>query len=523
MGTDHVERLAADLAALGVVHAFGVAGGGSSLRLISALESLGVSYHPVAHECAGGLMAGACSTGGEVRAVAVTIKGPGFVNLAPAMLANTYEGRAALTVSEAYGPQTPPFRMHKRADHRGIAGSIVKAYGCADGETGTVESIFDIATAEVPGPVHLDVFNDPAPAGTVESCGVPAPGRTAGSVDRLIELVERAERPAVVLGSCAARLLGGAGLNGLRVPVATTAAAKGAFDETSPYAAGVITGEVKDLSPENAVLGKADLVVGIGLRNTEVVSPRPFGPGLVIVDVVGGGLHDGFGADEAIVVDDISAAAAKVVEALADREWGSDLVEKRNDTIGAALFAEPWLPPSVFTLTQQTLGDAALVLDTGLFCTVGETVWRAKSPEGFCGSSVGRFMGTSVPTAIGVAVSRPGQRVVCVAGDGGIRPYISELRLAVEEKLPILFLLMKDGRYGTVASGARGVKVAARAYEIGQSWWKAVEAMGCPSAMVDGPDALSSALAGWTDGAGPLFLEMDFDPDRYMAMTERLR
>ncbi|MBL1828579.1 hypothetical protein ELE35_29995, partial [Klebsiella pneumoniae] len=92
----------------------------------------------------------------------------------------------------------------------------------------------------------------------------------------------------------------------------------------------------------------------------------------------------------------------------------------------------------------------SLILDTGLFCTIGETIWKASKPSDFCGSSNGRYMGCAIPTAIGVAISNQGKRVICVMGDGGIRPYFPEILLAVEENLPILFLLISDGYYGSV-------------------------------------------------------------------------
>ena len=36
-------------------------------------------------------------------------------------------------------------------------------------------------------------------------------------------------------------------------------------------------------------------------------------------------------------------------------------------------------------------------------------------------------MGTSIPTAIGVSIANRNFPTICVVGDGGISPYISEL------------------------------------------------------------------------------------------------
>jgi acetolactate synthase-1/2/3 large subunit len=171
------------------------------------------------------------------------------------------------------------------------------------------------------------------------------------------------------------------------------------------------------------------------------------------------------------------------------------------------------------------LGDEGiLVLDTGLFCTIGETVWQAISPKGFCGSSVGRFMGVAVPTALGVAISNSGSRIVCAAGDGGIRPYLPEIRLAVEKQLPIAFILMADGQFGSVAASGRFTGVSERTFRIsGRSWWRSVEAMGCPALPVADLSGLDALFVQWLGGGGPIFMELQFDPEKYLRMTDRLR
>jgi len=112
--------------------------------------------------------------------------------------------------------------------------------------------------------------------------------------------------------------------------------------------------------------------------------------------------------------------------------------------------------------------------------------------------------------------------VICVVGDGGLRPYLAELPLALEEQLPLLVVLMTDGRYGTVAAGAPEL-AEHRAVWVGHTWWQAVEALGCPAQPVIDPDDLIGIVARWRPADGPLFLEAGFDAEAYVRMTERLR
>ncbi len=311
------------------------------------------------------------------------------------------------------------------------------------------------------------------------------------------------------------------------VPVMTTAAAKGCIDETCVHSGGVFTGEIKELSPERNILSKADLIVAFGLRNTEVVLPRRTDAPLVIVDAMeaGGELHDGFDPAGVYRVCDPGEAAEAINAELSGRQWGEDLLREWRSRVDAELLGEAFLPAPVFRCLEEALGTGStLVLDTGLFCTIGETVWRARTPANFCGSSNGRFMGTSIPTAIGVASAGGGAPVICAAGDGGIRPYLPEIRLAVEESLPVLFVLMSDGAYGTVAQSAQGRDIDRRPFTIGMpSWRSAVEGMGCPSIEISNLRELGEAIRGWDCSSGPLFMEMFFDPEAYMQSTIKIR
>lgn len=525
MTNDHISRLARLLQAKGIQRAFGVTGGGDSLSLIHALEENGIPYFPVAHEASAALMAGACSRRGNTEAVAITIKGPGFANLVPGILSNYYECRPAVTVSEAYGDSTPAWQMHKRLDHFAVSQTIIKAYGRSSCSDEALENLIHCAGTEAPGPVHIDLCSEER-----ADCAGRAPQQRPSndapvSLREVLEHIEHSFRPVVVLGALAARRLPLCSWDQAGVPVVTTAAAKGAINEHSSLAGGIITGEIKSLSPERALLEQADLVVAFGLRNSEVIKPVPFGAPLIIIDALGGTVHDGFNPALVYVNDALQEVANTVIGLLARKAWGADIVAKNRRAVEEELFRDPWLPCGVFRSMQELLGgNPVLTLDTGLFCVIGETVWKSASPEDFCSSSVGRFMGVSIPTAIGLSLSSPGKTVVCVAGDGGIRPYFPEIRLAVEEKLPILFVLLSDGGYGTIALSARSKKASPRAYNFSSpDWCRTAESLGCRAASLSSLEELQEGLKNWNRETGPLFLEMKFDREKYINSVVALR
>jgi acetolactate synthase-1/2/3 large subunit len=132
-------------------------------------------------------------------------------------------------------------------------------------------------------------------------------------------------------------------------------------------------------------------------------------------------------------------------------------------------------------------------------------------------------MGTALPSAIAAALADRSAPTVCVMGDGGAM-YVADLRIAVAEALPVLFLLLSDGRYGSVADATSVVDASRRATTIARpSWFRAVEALECPAEQVKDEAAFVTALRRWDWRRGPLFLEAPFDPERYATMMRGVR
>ncbi|MDH3217195.1 MAG: thiamine pyrophosphate-dependent enzyme, partial [Candidatus Krumholzibacteria bacterium] len=247
-------------------------------------------------------------------------------------------------------------------------------------------------------------------------------GTTSDDEEKLTEALQdinASRRPIVVLGSLAARRGLDSVWNELRVPCFTTAAAKGAVSEKGSFAGGIITGEISQLSPENSVAYQsADLVVGIGLRNTEMINPEFPQVALVMFDELTSACHGGFAPSRVIRCRDIRSTSGLVRDVLRGKDWGEQEIAEYWGRVDASIMTSEWLPGPIYRHVQHLLGDdTILVLDTGFFCTIGESVWKAQRPADFQGSSIGRFMGIGIPTAIGSAISSK-RKVVCVVGDG---------------------------------------------------------------------------------------------------------
>jgi acetolactate synthase-1/2/3 large subunit len=521
--SERVAELAQALGAEGVRALFGIPGSGLSLALITALERLGVPFYPTAHESSAAIMAGAFARRSGTLGCAVSIKGPGFANMLGGLLVDSYEQLPVLSMAEAFGPSVAASRMHKRLDHETAGRAFTKAYATLGDPRSTVARLAGIARAEIPGPVHLDLFDEDAGAIRERITSDPPAAASEGAWAELRARLVRARRPAVIAGALAARRAWGSRLAEVRVPVFTTLAAKGVLDETTPFAAGVFTGDGRELSPEAKILPEADLVVGLGLRNGEVLNARPFRCDLAIVDEIGDRAAAGF-APACICRSEGDGPFADVFDALSGKEWGRAHIAETTAAVRLHLAGDEWLPGALYRRLEGELpAIGCLVVDTGYFCTVAEHVWRARSAAAFLCSANGRSMGTALPSAIAAALADRTAPTVCVMGDGGAM-YVADLRVAVAEALPVLFLLLSDGRFGSVAHATSVVGAGRRATTIARpSWFRAVEALECPAVQVKDEAAFVTAVRRWNWRHGPLYIEAPFDPERYATMISGVR
>ncbi len=331
MSQDYFKNQAQSLARAGIKYAFGITGGGPSLRLIRRLQEAGVKYYGVGHEAAASFMAGACCRNGVVNAVAISIKGPGFANQIPGILSNAYESRPAITISEYYSNDVPLYYTHKRLNHKLLCQSLVKLYTQADGTEKQIKNLVELSIKEPIGPAHIEL----GAVASIDNKITSYNDYEMQEIDSLdlkavFKAISKSEKPILILGSWADRI-DSIDFNDVQVPVVTTATAKGVIDEYSDYAGGVITGEITTLSPESKILTEADLIITIGLRNRELVKTLSFQVSLIMLDEIRCGMQDGFEAEISLIGAGVIPAIKQIMAQLNEIEnLRNDVMHFRN-------------------------------------------------------------------------------------------------------------------------------------------------------------------------------------------------
>ena len=264
-------------------------------------------------------------------------------------------------------------------------------------------------------------------------------------------------------------------------------------------------------------------MIGIGLRHSEILAVESFPYKAINLDPLGETHCSGFHFDA--VSGGSSDETDAIFDALVDKEWGLGALSKCMESMTAKMLSGPFLPANAFGAIEQHFRHGArLVLDTGNFCTIGEHIWRVRRPDWYLASGQGRYMGISLPMALGAAIYDPDIPTLAFLGDGGAGMFISDIKLAVEHRLPLLVVLMSDAYLGSIR--VRSIKdgLTEKPVTIQQpSWLKAAEGLGVDAAKVKNEAEIEDILKFWNPSSGPLFLEISFDPEAYQHMVGNIR
>jgi acetolactate synthase-1/2/3 large subunit len=124
-------------------------------------------------------------------------------------------------------------------------------------------------------------------------------------------------------------------------------------------------------------------------------------------------------------------------------------------------------------------------------------------------------MGWAIGSAIGTALVQKGNPVVCITGDGSILMNGQEITVAIQEQLPVVFVILNDSGYGMVKHGQR----MTGAEEIGVGLPKTnfasfAKAMGAEGHVVHSPeDLLALDIKKICSRKGPTVLDVRIDVD----------
>ena len=445
----------------GIRHFFGIPGGGCPLDLMEYGRRLGVEFVSVAHESAAGI-AGACNgLMKETAGLALSVKGVGAGNLAGGAVNAYFERAPVICLCESSASTVTRGELVQQCAHEELFGSVVKYSGTLNPEAapGMLREASFRALDGRPGPVLLDLPSDlgaadcdgplaPLPA----SVDPPAP---APSIEAARAFLERSAKPAVVAGADVTRAgatrelvelverIGGV--------VLSTMDGRGAFPESHPRWAGVMTGSWVANTVEMEVLERADAVLFAGAD--AMMAHVPWSFPLPVCELVARPGYLSFTPEPEVRVDgDLKASIAQLTTA-GDGFPMADLA-----AIDAAVEPHFARPPHARLAAQDIIEIArelmppggVLFSETGIYITILERLWKVDDPASYRGTSGGRTMGLTIPAILGAKLAAPEIPMMGLGADGSLLMRLGELETLARAGVAVPLVILNDDALGTM-------------------------------------------------------------------------
>lgn len=525
MAPELAHHLAQALQAAGVDRIFGVPGGGPNLEMIGAAEELGIAFVLAHGETAACIMAGAYGRLTGTPGVAIVTRGPGLTSAGNGLAQATLDRFPLLLISDTV-PQASADRVaHQRLDHLAVSRPLTKwsgTLGTTDPEV-LVAAAADLALAAPAGAVHL-AFDPTAPGDPPPPSTRPVPA-TDDDVRRAANRLAGARHPVVIVGLDGARHSTAVqkALSTVDCPVLVTYEAKGVIPESWPTYAGLFTAAAL----ERPLLEQADAIMTAGLDPVELL-PGPWPYQAPIVMLHSHQVECDYFSDPLLLVGSYDTHLLPLVNALQpawERGVGRQFHQDNLQRLSVQRPSVPVTglgPHALVERTQAAFGDVPLTVDAGAHMLVAMPLWATDRPDSVLISNGLATMGFALPAAIAASLARPGERVVCFVGDGGLGMTLGELETLARLRLPVTVVVFNDAALTLIELKQQVGHGGPGAVRYGLTDFAAAgRALGLPGHVVTDADSLDAALAAVPDGPQLIDARIDARPYREVIRVAR--
>jgi acetolactate synthase I/II/III large subunit len=451
----------------GVTTVFGHPGG-AIMPIYDALYDSPIKHVLVRHEQAGAHAADAYYRASGRVGVCFATSGPGATNLVTGLATAFMDSSAMVAVTGNVPLSLIGTDAFQEADVTGITLPVTK-HNYLVKDVADIPRIFaeafHIARTGRPGPVLVDVPKDIQQAAFEGSFEVeidlpgyrPTVIGNARQIKRAAEAIRAAERPVMMVGGGAqvaadeidafARATG--------VPVITTLMGIGAFPAGEAQSLGMpgMHGTVTS----NRAISHCDLIIGAGLRFDDRVTGKlsRFAPNATVVHIdIDPAEISKLVKATVPVVGDLRDVLPRLTELLGPLEiapWWEQLQTWKSSYPERYKTDKPLVSQEVIALlARETGGDCVVTTEVGQHQMFAARLFPTNRPRTWISSGGLGTMGFGLPAAIGAAFARPGETVVCVAGDGSVQMNIQELATIYKHQLPIVIAICNNGMLGMV-------------------------------------------------------------------------
>lgn len=474
-----------------VKHIFGLCGH-TNISVLSALEKSPIEFINVRHEQIASHAADAYARVTNEASVVLSHLSPGLTNCATGVANAALDCIPMVVIAgdiptHYYGKHPhQEVNLHSDASQYEIYRPFVKRawrVDRADLMAEILEKAFQLATSGQPGPVlvnvPMDIFSEVIDGSTFDKVALNTkqlikPSICDETAKTVIQRLLSAKKPVLYVGG--GILLAQASkeleefVNFMQIPLAHSLMGKGALKDSNPFVLGM-TGFWGTSLVNNTCL-ESDLIFAIGTRFKEADCSSWY-PGytfnipetkVIHIDIEPSEIGRNYPVEMGIVAD--AKATLKVLTRVAkamfpDGFKNNEMKEKianfrvdfkKSNEKMQTSDAFPMMPERILADTRKALPeDAIITTDVGWNKNgVGQQFDILKegsilTPGGFA------TMGFGPPAAIGAKIAAPERVVLSLVGDGGFGQNPAMLATAVEQNLGIIWLVMNNNAFGTIA------------------------------------------------------------------------
>lgn len=406
--------------------------------------------------------------------VAIVTSGPGFTNAVTGIATAYTDSIPLVVISGQVGITQIGTDAFQEIDAVGISRQCTK-------HNYLVKSIkelpkilkeaFYIARSGRPGPVLIDLPSDISntmgefiyPQNIVLETYKPKLEGNSRQITKLINAMDSAKKPLFYIGGganladCSEEIR--AIMEATQIPAVETLMARGVCGDKNPLFLGMAG--MHGSYSANMAISECDLLISLGARFDDRITGKlsEFAKHAKIahIDIDPSSIGKIVDVDYPIV-GDLKRVCVSLAQNLGDfdkhktREWLKTLESYRKKHHFKYEDSNKILKPQwIIERVSEICGDNAIIVtDVGQHQMWAAQFYEFNTPRKFLTSGGLGTMGFGMPAAMGAKVAQSKLPTIAIVGDGGVLMNIQELMTCVEQKLPVITIILNNNYLGMV-------------------------------------------------------------------------
>lgn len=495
-----------------------------TIELYRGLEGSTIRHVTSRHEQGAGFMADGYARVSGKPGVAFVITGPGLTNTLTPMAQARAESVPMLVVTGVNKTKSLGKGLgllHELPNQQALAAQVAltsQQVNNANALGPALNTAF-AAFQGRPGPAHIEVPTDIMALRAPDTVDIQPPAaRPDFDLASVVDRLNSSNRPVILIGGGAktteASLCQLA--ERLDAPVIQTCNGRGVM-----HAHPLIVPASPSLRAVRDLLSGADVVLALGTEfgptdyDMYALGGLPDCPGLIRIDISAAQLQR-HPADLTVQAD-LNDALPALVPQITPRS--SDGALRAQTCRNAALAEADQVGQGYAELIGQlnvlrdAIPGAYLVGDSTQAVYAGNLYYDHDRPGGWFNGATGfGALGYAIPAANGAAIAAPGTPVVALMGDGGAQFTLPEIGVAVDENLPVLFVIWNNAAFLEIANTMQSAGITATGCHPSPPNFEHVAASYNLPYVKTSPDQLQHDLTSLLPLNSPALLEIDVTP-----------